>query len=437
MKKGLVLFGYDKPNRYSWAILMGFLDTDPILRKNYTFYPLDFHLYHAPDNQTDMKAIPFHEYDFVVLAYSLLSVQMSQFSEFMRHHRDFFHKLHPRVITVVGGPHAAAAPEELQQYGIDFIVPGEGERAFLGLLHGLLETPPEEIDTKLIPGLARGQPQYVPATPLDLVEVGQYPPFSERLRFFGPIEISRGCPFHCKFCETGNQSRGMRHASVANIVKWVKRASEIKFDKVWFLSPNAFAFQSKNGVTPNPDALHELLSRIKAIPKIKGIFFGTFPSEVRPESITSEALEAVTPFISNKKILIGAQSASNRLLKAIHRGHSFEDVRKAIDLLAQFNLSVEIDFIFGLPGENSEDIQCNVDFFQEILDNRIKNIRIHTHAFMPLPGTPFADDLKGKVSPEVQTIIGKLAKQGKAYGEYQVQAGLVQSRYTQKPRKRI
>ena len=84
MKKGLVLFGYDKPNRYSWAILMGFLDTDPILRKNITFHPLDFHLYHAPDHQTEMNAIQFHDYDFVVLAYSLLSVQMAQFSQFMR-----------------------------------------------------------------------------------------------------------------------------------------------------------------------------------------------------------------------------------------------------------------------------------------------------------------------------------------------------------------
>ena len=430
MKKGLVLFGYDKPNRYSWAILMGFLDEDSILRQHYTFHPLNYHLYHASEHQDEMNAIPFHEYDFIVLAYSLLSVQIPQFSHFMSLHRDFFQQFHPNIITIVGGPHAAAAPEELQQYGMDFIVPGEGERAFSGLLHALLSTPPDEIKTPLIPGLARGQPHYIPAAPPDLVEVGQHPPFSESLRFFGPIEISRGCPFHCKFCETGNQSHGMRHASIENVVKWVKRAAEIKFDKVWFLSPNALAFQSKNGITPNPQALRELLSQIKAIPKIKGIFFGTFPSEVRPESITQEALEVITPFISNKKILIGAQSASNRLLKAIHRGHTFEDVRKAIELLTLFNLAVEVDFIFGLPGETSEDIQCNINFFQEILENRIKNIRIHTHTFMPLPGTPFADDPKGIVAPEILSIIGKLAKQGKAYGEYQVQAGMVGGRYT-------
>ncbi|MHA1745235.1 MAG: TIGR04013 family B12-binding domain/radical SAM domain-containing protein [Promethearchaeota archaeon] len=430
MKKGLVLFGYDKPNRYSWAILMGFLDADPILRQHYTFHALNFHLYHAPDHQTELNAIPFHEYDVVVLAFSLLSVQMAHFSQFMRDQRDFFQKYHPHIVTVVGGPHAAAAPDELQQYGIDFVVPGEGERAFSALLLSLLNTPRQEIETQSIPGLARGYPNYIPATPPDLVEVGLYPPFSERHRFFGPIEISRGCPFRCKFCETGNQTHRMRHGTIENIVKWVKQAAEIKFDKVWFLSPNAFAFQSKNGVTPNPRALHELLFQITAIPKIKGIFFGTFPSEVRPESITFGALEAVTPFISNKKILIGAQSASNRLLKAIHRGHTFEDVRKAIALLAEFNLAVEIDFIFGLPGETVEDIQCNVDFFQEILDKRIQNIRIHTHTFMPLPGTPFAEESKGRVAPSIQKIIGKLAKQGKAYGEYQVQAGMVSNRYT-------
>ncbi|RLI64437.1 MAG: TIGR04013 family B12-binding domain/radical SAM domain-containing protein [Promethearchaeia archaeon] len=432
MPKGLVLFGYDKPNRYSWSILMGYLESDSILMEQYSFIPLPFHLYKSHLHKEYFKKIDFTQFDFIILAFSFLSAQIPQYEEFINEYKRFFNKIHPKIITVAGGPHAAASPEELVKFKIDFIIPDEGEYAFSSLLHLLLKKPKEIINTTSVPGLARGYPKYVPATKPNLVEIGKYPPFSKKFRLFGPIEISRGCPFRCKFCQTGNRADKMRHASVENIVKWVKLASEIKFDKVWFLSPNSFGYGSKNGVTPNIDAIYSLLSKIKAISAIKGIFFGTFPSEVRPESVTRDVLEVISPFVTNRKILIGAQSASDRLLRSIQRGHTFEQVKKAISLLTEYKFNIELDFIFGLPGENSEDIQDNIKFFNEILDGKYKNVKIHTHTFMPLPGTPFSDEPIGKIDHEILKIIGKLAKDGKAFGEHLSQAGLVQNRYSKK-----
>jgi len=409
MPKALVLFGYDKPNRYTWSILIGFLESDPVLMEQYSFHPLPFHIYKSHLHQDYFEKIDFKKYDFVILAYSLLSVQIPQFEEFNVNHRQFFNKFHPKIINVVGGSHAAASPKAFTKLKIDFIIPDEGEYAFSQLLHTLLKKSKDKIETELIPGLSRGFPIYVPANQPILVKVGKFPPFSAKFRLFGPIEISRGCPFRCKFCQTGNRADKMRHASVENIVKWVRIASEIKFDKVWFLSPNSFGYGSKNGVTP-----------------------GTFPSEVRPESVTREVLEVITPFISNKKILIGAQSASNRLLRSIQRGHTFEHVKNAISLLNEFNFNVELDFIFGLPGENSEDIQDNINFFQDILKSKYNNVKIHTHTFMPLPGTPFSNEPKGILDPSILKIIGKLSKIGKAYGEHLSQAGIVKTRYSKK-----
>ncbi len=430
MPKALVMFGYDKPNRYSWSILMGYLESDSILMEQYSFLPLPFHIYKSHLYQDYFENLDFKKYDYIILAYSLLSVQIPQFEEFNLKHSKFFSKFHPNIITVVGGPHVAVSPEEFSKLMIDFIIPDEGEHAFSILLHILLKKSKDKIDTELIPGLIRGFPIYIPASQPKLVEVGKFPPFSSKFRLFGPIEISRGCPFRCKFCQTGNRAIKMRHASVENIVKWVRIASEIKFDKVWFLSPNSFGYGSRNGVFPNINALYDLLSQIHAIPAIKGIFFGTFPSEVRPESVTREVLEAITPFITNNKILIGAQSASNRLLRSIQRGHTFEHVKKAISILQEFNLNVELDFIFGLPGENSEDIQDNINFFQEILNGKYKNVKIHTHTFMPLPGTPFSNEPKGILDPVIMKIIGKLTKVGKAYGSHLAQAKIQKTRYS-------
>jgi len=430
MLKALVIFGYDKPNRYTWSILMGYLESDPVLMEQYSFHSLPFHIYKSHLHQDYFEKIDFKKYDYVILAYSLLSVQIPQFEEFNLKHSQFFNKFHPKIIRVVGGPHAAASPEEFTKFKIDFIIPDEGEYAFSQLLHLLLNKSKDKIETELIPGLARGFPIYIPASHPILVEVGKFPPFSAKFRLFGPIEISRGCPFRCKFCQTGNCADKMRHASVENIVKWVRIASEIKFDKVWFLSPNSFGYGSKNGVTPNINALHDLLSQIHAIPAIKGIFFGTFPSEVRPESVTREVLEVITPFISNKKILIGAQSASNRLLRSIQRGHTFEQVKEAISLLNEFNYNIDLDFIFGLPGENLDDIKENINFFNEILDGKHKNVKIHTHTFMPLPGTPFSNESLGKIDSDIMKTVGKLTKIGKAFGSHLAQAKIQKTRYS-------
>ncbi|MCF2139393.1 MAG: TIGR04013 family B12-binding domain/radical SAM domain-containing protein [Candidatus Lokiarchaeota archaeon] len=432
IKKGLVLFGYDKPNRYTWAILMGYLEQDPELIKHYDFHPLSFHLYNAPKHRDALIKINFQKYNIIILAYSLLSIQIPQFIKFHEEFPHFFSEYHNNTVSIVGGAHVSAVPEKFAKlrHDIDFIVPNEGEVAFQQLLHAILHESKDQIDVSQLNGVARTLPQYIPAKPPQLHELGKTPSFSPYFRLFGPIEISRGCPFRCKFCQTGNSSQSMRHAPLDALIKWIKLGAEIKYDKLWFLSPNAFAYGSRNGVTPNVDMLYQLLSHIYDIKNIKGIYFGTFPSEVRPESVTHEVMEAISPFLANKKILLGAQSASNRLLRKIGRGHTIEDIYHAIEILNQFGYKCEIDFIFGLPGETIDDIEANINFFEEVLTNRLSNVRIHTHTFMPLPGTPFENEPNGKVSPKIHEIIGKLAKQGKAYGEYQSQAGLITNRFS-------
>ena len=411
---------------------MGYLEHDSKLMENYDFIALPFQLYQSPQHSSIIGEIQFKNYDFVVLAFSLLSIQMNQFKEFAHSYPDFFNNFHPKIIKIAGGPHVTASPLEFQKYDVDYIIPGEGEIGLSQLLHALLNSSQDSENISEINGVTQLKPQYLDGFPSKIIELGITPSFSEKFRLFGPIEISRGCPYRCKFCQTGCSSNLMRHVPVQTVLKYVKKASEIKFDKVWFLTPNAFAYGSPNGITPNVDAVQELLHGISQIESIKGIYFGTFPSEVRPESVTREMLEVVTPFMANRKLLIGAQTASNRLLKSIARGHTIEDVINAVNLMNEFNLGAEIDFIFGLPGETEEDIKENISFFNQILTNKVKNVRIHTHTFMPLPGTPFENEKPGTIDPRISQIVGKLAKAGKAYGEYQAQAGMVKTRYNQK-----
>jgi B12-binding domain/radical SAM domain protein len=423
MAKGLFLIGYDKPNRYSWAILMGFLESQEEIMNNITFQMVKYQLYELIDHEEELNKIDISKYDFIVLGFSLMTIQMPKFKKNIISTIQLLEKYHSNVFTICGGAHPTARPQEFLELEITknyYVVQGEGEKNLAQILIKLIGNEAKEVQ----------QPQIIQTQTDDLVEIGKYPPFSEKFRLFGPIEISRGCSYRCKFCQTGNNSIFMRHATVDNVVKWVTKAVEIKYDKVWFLSPNAFAYGSKNGIGTDAKTLQNLLSQIKNIQGLKEIYFGTFPSEVRPEFINKEILEAITPYISNKYIVIGAQNASDRLLKQINRSHTFQDVRTALTLLDQYNLSANLDFIFGLPGENEEDIDVNIGFFQEILNKKIKNVKIHTHTFMPLPGTPLEKESVGVINPKVKNIIGKLAKKGLAYGEYAAQAGIVKTRYS-------
>ncbi len=409
---------------------MGYIEQFPEILENYDITPLKYQIYDYQKNKDAFENIPFTNYEVVFIAFSLMTIQIPLFERFITKNIEDLRRYHKKMFFIVGGAHATAEPAWFSKFGIDFIIPNEGEKALESLLLASIEHDPKDIDLQDLIGVHRGFPQYEIGTPTQPVPLDAAPPFSEKFKLFGPIEISRGCPFQCKFCQTGNNSPRMRHASVETILKWVKRASEIKYDKMWFLSPNAFAYGSKNGVTPNLEMLQSLLSGIRTnIPAIKQIFFGTFPSEVRPESINKDVMELIVPFISNRKLALGAQTASNRLLKSIQRGHTFEDVLQAITILNQYKFQVDLDFIFGLPGETEDDLQQSLSFFNHVLEGKYPNVKIHTHTFMPLPGTPFAKEKHGIVDSRIMKIIGKLTHRGKAYGEYQAQAKQISNKF--------
>ena len=47
-QKGPVLIGFVDPNRYTWASLIGAMETDANLMDSYDVITLPFHLYEAP-----------------------------------------------------------------------------------------------------------------------------------------------------------------------------------------------------------------------------------------------------------------------------------------------------------------------------------------------------------------------------------------------------
>jgi len=195
----------------------------------------------------------------------------------------------------------------------------------------------------------------------------------------------------------------MRHRSIDAIAEYANR-----YEHARFVSPNAFAYGS-DGIHPRFEKVEKLFSRLK-----NSIYFGTFPSEVRPEFICEESLSLLVKYCSNIKLHFGAQSGSDRVLKQLNRGHAVSDIISAVELCKEFSITPVIDFIVGLPIESDEEQKMTLDLIQWVA----RSGKVHVHRFIPLPGTALAGTNARSLLPETEKICGKLALSGKLTGSW-------------------
>jgi B12-binding domain/radical SAM domain protein len=185
-----------------------------------------------------------------------------------------------------------------------------------------------------------------------------------------------------------------------------------------FISPTSFSYGSQDE-SVNLDAIESLLSAVKsAAGKESRVFFGTFPSEVRPEHVSTEALKMLKKYVYNDNLIIGGQSGSQKILAASHRGHSVEVISQAVEISLAAGFVPNVDFLFGMPGETEDDAQATSALMEKLANMGAK---IHSHTFMPLPGTPFKTKPPGELDKATQQQIVRLTAQGKAYGQWKKQ----------------
>ncbi len=312
------------------------------------------------------------------------------------------------IETVCGGSQPTSAPENILNSGcFDYILTGEGEEFF-----------PLFLEKWLDKGIEKG----IHHAPKGKVNLDLYPGFSELTKYLPPIEITRGCRCGCMFCGVPKLNAGtVRHRSLEAIVSIVKEYYRIQPSRrnIKFLAPNAFAYGSDNG-KPNLEKLYSLLDTLKKM-GIQKINLGCFPSEVRPDYVTREVMELVTPYLSNKTIVMGLQSGSDKMLKKMNRGHTAEQAVNAIALLREFGFLPHVDFIIGNPDETEEDQIELVEFMEKMINTYA--IKVHMHTFTPLPATPWANKQQSPVCEEARKRIHILEKTGNLDGWWENHIG--------------
>jgi B12-binding domain/radical SAM domain protein len=399
-----LIFYYHRYNRYSFNALAGALDNNPETAE----WPI--HLAKTTEEVKTAAAEFLSCHERVLVAFSILTMQFEEIGFLVKELRSDYGS---RVTLMAGGPHPTANVLDALQAGIDLVCRGEAEVAFPAAITRLAAGQ----DCRGVGGISfRTLAAPIISPRADPVDIETFPSFAPKRGMFGPIEITRGCPFACSYCQTSNLfGIQPRHRSIASIVRQAASLSSKSRKVVRLLSPNAFSYGSSDGKLLNLTAMSELLAAVRETVTASGrIIFGYFPSEVRPEHVTPDTLDLLHRFADNDEIVIGAQSGSDRVLEACHRSHSAADVIRAVTLARKAGYKVIVDFIFGLPGETDQDLRETISVLGELV--RL-GARIHVHPFAPLPQTAFAAFPAGQISPEIGRVLRQLMRRRALYGD--------------------
>jgi B12-binding domain/radical SAM domain protein len=314
-------------------------------------------------------------------------------------------------VSVCGGPHATGNPDSVLAAGFDLCCVGEGEHVVQDLAR--------KTDLLRAAGGGDRSKRTLRGQPLELEDL---PPLPATVRFPACVEIGRGCRWGCAYCQTprifGHRER---FRSPRNVEQAVARYASWGMKDIRLLIPNALGYGAAAPGSPNCDLLEDLLARVKAAAAGGRVYLGSFPSEIRPDYVTPEAMRILRKYVSNRQVVIGAQSGSGRVLEQIGRGHGSECIEDACRIARAEGFRPTIDLMLGLPAEEPADRSATFGLLDRL---RPAGVIANMHFFMPLPGTPLAGARPRFLAEAERKHLDGLASKGVVRGRWKRQEEL-------------
>ena len=144
------------------------------------------------------------------------------------------------------------------------------------------------------------------------------------------------------------------------------------------------------------------------------IYFGTFPSEVRPEFVTEEMLSLVTTILHEYKDPFRRPVRERQGTGSPPPGAYGGRYHPCSRSLPDIGLDPVVDFIVGIPGETDDEQRDTLALIRWVAGRG----SVHVHRFMPLPGTALAGTATRGLLDETRRVLGRLALQGKLTGTW-------------------
>lgn len=263
---------------------------------------------------------------------------------------------------VIGGVAATLYMQELLQYNsIDYIIPYEGEDAFLNLAQAISCNR----DTSIIRGVVTRDKKWdvekevnfrenIDTFPIPRREMFQWDKYRQ-----WSIITSRGCPFNCKFCTVPSFWRHTyRQRSPQKIFNEIKLlVDKFHVEKIFILD---------DSFTVSKNRTMELLNMIlESNIKIE------WACLTRADLLDDDLLKLMKN-TGCTTISLGVESANQDTLDFLNKSIKLVAIENAIKLIKKNGIRVRCSFIFGFPNETEQHLKNNIDFIKKTQPDEIQ-----------------------------------------------------------------
>src|SRR6266516_3627279 len=218
-------------------------------------------------------------------------------------------------------------------------------------------------------------------------EVWNIPAAQRHSKYVAFVPIIEGCNKFCSYCIVPFSRGRERSRTADDILAEVYGLREHCYREVHLIGQNVNSYRPKSeagregfkGATP----FCKLLRATAATGMERIKFTTSFPRDFHPDIVTAiEENENLCDWIH-----LPAQSGSDRVLRAMRRGHTRDDYLRRIETInqARRRLSLTSDIIVGFPGETESDLE---DTMKLVADCEYDGLYIFKYS--ERPGTPAA-----------------------------------------------
>ena len=294
------------------------------------------------------------------------------------------------LIVIASSSDAADHYEKYIAHGVDFVVIGEGEITLKELINKLDK---EESDLSFVEGLAYKKDDKIiktatrqivkeldtfPLPAWDLVDVSSYKKiWMENNGFFSlNIATTRGCPFKCNWCAKpiyGNRYNSRSPQKVAEEIEFLINKYDVRY---FWMCDDIF------GLKPG------WVQEFRDVVKVKNLKF-KYKIQSRVDLLLQEDTISALAESGAETVWVGAESGSQKILDAMDKGTTVEQIYQATKLLKKNKIRSAFFLQFGYLGEEKEDIEKTINM---VLDLMPEEIGISVS--YPLPGTKFYEKVK-------------------------------------------
>ncbi len=297
-------------------------------------------------------------------------------------------------IVVLGGPESAGYPDEYMEHGADVIVFGEGELTVAELLPALARHGTDRLHEvagiafkddagRVVRTEARAKLRDLDALPWpdrEAIDTGAYVECWRTHHGTGSLNLitARGCPYRCRWCS--HAVFGYHHARrsptdvAAEVAHILERWSP---DQLWY-ADDVFSISPR------------WLSSFAGVMQERGLRV-PFECITRADRVDESVVDAMRR-LGCFRVWLGSESGSQRVLDAMERGVTVEQVREATRAFQNAGIEVGMFLMWGYPGERAEDIEATI----EHVKRTAPNVFLTTVAY-PMKGTPYFGDVESAI----------------------------------------